>query len=91
MAKLFRITDQPREKAAEPVYTIVDGKLYRTVFHPAGWSRHWDYELRDDGRVYRSKHHPQGASNSPEFEFRGDGRLYRIVSGKGFPEYELSD
>ncbi len=94
MAKLFTTKNHPRGKSAEPVYTIVDGKLYRTVYHPSGWSQYCDYELRDDGRIYRSEHHPRGASDAPEFEFRGDGKLYRIVSGKGgktLPEYELSD
>ena len=94
MAKLLTTENHPQGKSSEPVYTIVDGKLYRTVFHPSGWSPHFDYELRHDGYIYRSQHHPQGPSELPEFEFRGDAKLYRFDTGRGktdLPEYELID
>lgn len=95
MAKLYTIENHPRGRSAEPMYTIEDGKLYRTVFHPSGWSPQCDYELRKDGRIYRSKHHLLGPSDLPEFEFRSDAKLYRVspngFGGADLPEYELCD
>ena len=38
MLKLFTTAHHAVGQFEEPLYIIRDGKLFRTVFHPAGWS-----------------------------------------------------
>ncbi len=78
-----------------PVYTITDGKLYRTIKHPLGWSEHADYELGKDGKIYRTEHHPSGTDIHPDYEFRGCQKLFRTPNHphgpSDLPDYELQD
>ncbi|MCP4624145.1 MAG: hypothetical protein GY850_11500 [bacterium] len=89
--KLFSTSDQ----TDFPIYTITDGKLYRTIKHPLGWSEHADYELGKDGKLYRTVHHPSGTGSGPDYEFRGSGKLFRTSTHPDgptdLPEYEIQD
>ncbi len=89
--KLFSASGQPDF----PVYTINDGKLYRTIKHPLGWSEHADYELGKDGKIYRTAHHPSGTGSGPDYEFRGRGKLFRTSTHpdghNDLPDYEIQD
>ncbi|MFH1983092.1 MAG: hypothetical protein ABIL58_14715 [Pseudomonadota bacterium] len=93
MHSLLKITDG-RIDVDTPVYVIDDGKLYRTVYHPLGWTDLPDYEMKNDGRIYRTGHHCLGFSETPDFEFRKDGCLYRSAShpdgASSGPDYALS-
>lgn len=78
-----------------PVYILVDGKFFRTAFHPRGWSELPEYDLRTDGRIYRTKNHPKGMGESPDYEFGRDMKLYRTPQHPEgqmqAPEFEVSD
>ena len=94
MLKVFKLTDS--QKADEtPVYVMKDGKLFRTAFHPDGWSDLPDYNLGNDGRVYRTENHPDGSHDLPDYEFRHDMKLYRTSSHPGgklkTPEFKIND
>ncbi len=89
--KLFSTSGQ----ADFPIYTINDGKFYRTIKHPLGWSENADYELGKDGKVYRTEYHSSGTSILPDYEFRGNGKLFRTSNHpdgpSGLPDYEIQD
>ena len=95
MLKLLTTDHHPLGRKTEPVFIIQDGKVFRTVYHPAGWSSLADYELKADGKIYRSIHHGLGPGEMPDYEFRNDRRLYRTINHpegpSEFPEYELYD
>ena len=92
--KIFK--SEGRQKGADtPVYVLRDGKIFRTAFHPGGWSELPDYNLGQDGRIYRTHHHPNGPGLMPDYVFREDMKLYRTAAHpKGesvFPEFEVDD
>ncbi len=93
--KIFRLSGKMIEKNDFPVYTVSDGKLFRTVEHPLGWSEQPDYSFENDGKLYRTKSHPQGSSNLPDYEFRNNRKIYRTEShpdGPGDePEFVIHD
>ena len=95
MLKLLTTDHNPLGKIPEPVFIIQDGKVFRTIYHPTGWSSLADYELKNDGKIYRTPHHDRGPGNSPDYEFRGDKKLYRTESHpdgpQDWPEFELFD
>ncbi len=95
MLKLLTTDHHPLGRKIEPVFIIQDGKVFRTVYHPAGWSSLADYELKADGKIYRTPNHGLGPGASPDYEFRGDKKLYRTESHPDgphdLPEYELFD
>jgi hypothetical protein len=78
-----------------PVFTILDGKLYRTVHHPLGWSDAPEYEIGTDGKLYRTAHHRLGKGERPDYEFHRDQQLYRTrfhpEGEEGFPSFILRD
>lgn len=78
-----------------PVYVLTDGKVFRTAFHPNGWSDKPDYDLGQDGLFYRTAYHPDGIGQLPDYEFGKDRKLYRTsthpqgrIEG---PEFEIND
>ncbi|WP_155318588.1 hypothetical protein [Desulfosarcina alkanivorans] len=77
--------------ADAPDYVIRDGRLYRTVHHPAGWSDAADFEIRSDGKIYALG---EGGEHAPVYEFR-EIMLYRTAShpdGPGtHPDYYIFD
>jgi len=77
-----------------PDYVIRDGRFYRTVHHPAGWSDIADYEIRGDGNVYALGAGADPCGQSPVYEFR-EIMLYRTRAhpkGAGErPEYYIYD
>lgn len=91
LPKLFKIssTDQ------YPVYTLRNGKIYRTVFHSKGWSENPDYEFGNDGKFYRTEYHELGANSLPDYEFHKDQKVYRTENHPNgielSPEYEIRD
>ena len=93
MHTLVKFTDG-RIEVDSPVYVIEDGRLYRTVFHPLGWTDLPDYEMKHDGRIYRTGHHRLGAGDAPDYEFRADGCLHRSGThpegALPSPEYALA-
>jgi hypothetical protein len=95
MLKLLTTSSHRLGKTNEPVFVIQDGKLYRTIYHPAGWSALADYELKNDGKIYRTQYHRLGPSDTPDYEFRKSKRLYRTSNHpegpNDLPEYELFD
>ncbi len=78
-----------------PVYVLKEGKLYRTAFHPDGWSENPDYEFGKDGKFYRTEHHELGSNSKPDYEFGQGKKIYRTENhpkGNGqVPEYEIRD
>ncbi|MCP3901533.1 MAG: hypothetical protein GY707_17640 [Desulfobacteraceae bacterium] len=78
-----------------PVYTLRNGMIYRTVFHPEGWSENPDYKFANDGKFYRTEYHELGANSLPDYEFHKDQKIYRTENhpkGKELtPEYEIRD
>lgn len=83
MLKLFTTEHHAVGQFDEPLYIIRDGKLFRTVFHPAGWSEAPEYELREDGQIYRTSHHELGKSEIPDYVIGQDLGIYR---SSGHPE-----
>ena len=77
MSKVYRTQDAGVTDA--PDYVIRDGRLYRTVNHPAGWSDSADYEIRIDGKIYALGEGGNPGAQAPVYEFR-EIMLYRTAS-----------
>ena len=77
MANLYRT--QTTSETEGPHYVIEDGRLYRTIHHPAGWSPTPDYEIRNDGKVYAVTGNDGQAPALPVYEFR-EMLLYRTAA-----------
>jgi hypothetical protein len=92
MANVYRT--QGAGAADAPDYVIRDGRLYRTVNHPDGWSDAADYEIRSDGKIYALGSGGDAASQAPVYEFR-EIMLYRTQDhpdGAGTnPDYYIFD
>jgi hypothetical protein len=92
MSKVYRTQDAGVADA--PDYVIRDGRLYRTVNHPAGWSDAADYEIRSDGKIYALGEIGCAGAQAPVYEFR-EIMLYRTAShpdGPGErPDYYIFD
>lgn len=90
MSNVYRTQDSGVADA--PDYVIYDGKLYRTVHHPAGWSDVADYEIRGDGKIYALGNSVE--AEAPVYEFR-ELMLYRTKAhpdGPGpLPDYYIFD
>jgi hypothetical protein len=67
-----------------PDYVIRDGRFYRTVLHPAGWSDVADYELRSDGKIYPLDEGESVPTQAPVYEFK-EIMLYRTDAHPGGP------
>ena len=76
MSKVYRTQGSGVTDA--PDYVIRDGRFYRTVNHPAGWSDRADYEIRSDGNVYLLEKNGDGGGQAPVYEFR-EMMLYRTA------------
>ncbi len=94
MVKLYRIIQDGLEKSGVPDYVIRDGKVYRTIHHPSGWSDVPDYEIGPDGGVYTFCPSGGPAGKTLAYEFR-KSFLYRTLhhpEGKStVPDYFISD
>ncbi len=92
MAKVYRA--QASGVGDAPDYVIRNGRFYRTVHHPAGWSETADMEIRDDGKIYQLDPGGASAGQVPIYEFR-DIMLYRTdahPNGAGVqPDYYIYD
>ena len=77
MSKVYRT--QGSGVADAPDYVIRDGRFYRTVNHPAGWSDTADYEIRNDGKVYALAGTRNGDNQVPAYEFH-EMMLYRTAT-----------
>ncbi len=96
LMKLFKLSDNQKADTADyPVYLLEDGNLYRTVFHPRGWSQYPDYTFRENGKFYRTGYHELGGAEEPDYEFGPDMKIYRTenhpAGGKKIPEYEIRE
>jgi hypothetical protein len=93
MSKVYRTQDSGRGPDA-PDYVIRDGRFYRTVHHPDGWSDTADYEIRSDGKIYMLEGDENAFPQSPVYEFR-EIMLYRTRAhpdGPGtHPDYYIFD
>ena len=93
--KIFKTSTTYSLENDFPVYTIIDGKLFRTAFHPLGWSEHPDYDFGNDGKLYRTEYHKLGFGRKPDYEFSKDKKLYRTQNHpEGLnddPDYEIRD
>ncbi len=91
--KLFKMSQNSSPDL--PVYTLRDGKLYRTTFHTNGWSEHPDYSLKADGKFYRTQFHKLGAGLVPDYEFGRDRRVYQTqthpLGSDHLPAYEIRE
>ncbi|MCG8686373.1 MAG: hypothetical protein MI892_15955 [Desulfobacterales bacterium] len=91
--KLFKLSDNASQDL--PVYVLRDGNLFRTAFHPQGWSDQPDYSLETDGKFYRTSFHEDGTSSAPDYEFGSNQFVYRAQGhplGKDSqPAFELKD
>ena len=80
--------------ADTPDYVILDGRFYRTVHHPDGWSDAADYEIRGDGKIYALAGDGDGETKLPVYAFR-EVMLYRTEAhpdGRGTcPDYYIFD
>ena len=92
MSKVYRTQDSGGTDA--PDYVIRDGKFYRTVHHPAGWSDAADYEIRGDGKIYALEESGNANVQAPVYEFK-EIMLYRTEAhpdGQGAqPDYYIFD
>lgn len=92
MSKLYRTQDSGGTDA--PDYVIRDGRFYRTVHHPDGWSETADYEIRSDGKIYALGGDGDANAQAPVYEFR-EVMLYRTdahPNGTGEqPDYYIFD
>ena len=91
MSKVYRT--QEAGAADAPHYVIRDGRFYRTINHPAGWSDAAEYEIRSDGKVYLAgEEEPTGQPAVYEFK---EIMLYRTAAhpdgAKTQPEYYIMD
>jgi len=77
MIQIYAVGAEQGDNGMEPVYVMTDGKVYRTVNHPQGWSQHPDYEMQTDGCLYRTQYHNRGAGRRPDYEFGPDQLIYR--------------
>jgi len=93
--KIFKLSDKPSSTVRFPVYILRNGKLYRTIFHPKGWSDHPVYKFEDEGKLYRTEYHELGFGLHPDYEFGRDRKIYRTKNhpdGKAdMPDYEIQD
>jgi len=92
MSKVYRAQGSGSSDA--PDYVIHDGRFYRTVHHPDGWSDIAVYEIRGDGNVYALGTGADPDGQSPVYEFR-EIMLYRTPAHpKGAcerPDYYIYD
>ncbi|MFH1155251.1 MAG: hypothetical protein V1793_15680 [Pseudomonadota bacterium] len=92
---VFATSSDPSASEKLPLYVLRDGNLYRTAFHPKGWSEHPDYEFKSDGHLYRTPCHELGVGLAPDYTFGRDQKLYRTHNhpdGRSCtPEYEIQD
>ena len=92
MAKVYRA--QESGEAVAPVYVIRDGRFYRTINHPAGWSDAAEYEIRRDGKVYLLNEEDGTTDQTAVYEFK-DIMLYRTEAhpdgAKTQPDYYIMD
>ncbi len=92
MSKVYRTQDSGGAEA--PDYVILDGRFYRTVHHPDGWSDTADYEIRSDGKIYMWGKDGEANAQAPVYEFR-EIMLYRTKAhpdGPGDrPDYYIFD
>ena len=92
MSKVYR-TQEAREADA-PDYVIRDGRFYRTINHPMGWSDAAEYEIRSDGKVYLFEKNGDKVNQAAVYEFR-DIMLYRTDAhpdgAKTQPDYYIMD
>jgi hypothetical protein len=95
MPKLFKVSNDSEGAGGFPVYTINDGKFYRTMEHPLGWSESPDFIIENDGKLYRTEFHPDGESRKPDYEFRNGQNLYRTEHHPNgisdYPDYVICD
>ncbi len=93
--KIVEVSDGSKERNFFPVYTMRDGKMFRTVNHQLGWSEKPDYSLGSDGKLYRTDSHSEGIGDFPDYEFRGNRKLYRTdyhpEGVSDIPEFEIHD
>lgn len=75
-------------------YVIRDGRFYRTINHPAGWSDAAEYEIRGDGKVYPAEKEGHASGQQAVYEFR-EIMLYRTAAhpdgAAAQPEYYIMD
>jgi len=92
MSKVYRT--QEAGKADAPHYVIRDGRFYRTINHPAGWSDAAEYEIRSNGKVYLAGEEGSKNDQTAVYEFR-EIMLYRTDAHpdgvKAQPEYYIMD
>ena len=92
MSKVYR--SQETGKTDAPHYVIRDGRFYRTINHPAGWSDAAEYEIHSDGKVYLAGADGKNADQPAVYEFR-EIMLYRTEAHpegpNGQPEYYIMD
>ena len=95
MPKLYTFGETDISKQDLPVYVIRDGKFFRTIHHPNGWSENPDFELKPDGKIYAGIEAANIENNVPYYEFRNDKKIYRADSHPDGPcekpEYEIRD
>ena len=92
MSKVYRT--QESGEAVAPDYVIRDGRFYRTINHPAGWSDAADYEIRGDGKVYPLGKDQDRNAQTAVYEFR-EIMLYRTDAhpdgSETQPDYYIMD
>lgn len=93
--KLFKVSDKDGVESEVPQYVMKDGKLFRTAFHPRGWSDTPDYDMGNDGRFYRTGSHELGQGELADYEFGKDMKIYRTQDhpdgALDLPEYMIKE
>ena len=92
MSKVYRAQGSGRTDV--PDYVIHDGRFYRTVHHPSGWSDTADYEIRGDGKIYAVGTGTDTGGQVPVYEFREImlSRTRAHPKGAGErPDYDIYD
>jgi len=92
MSKVYR--NQEPGEADAPHFVIRDGRFFRTINHPAGWSDVAEYEIRSDGKVYLLGEDGARTGQTAVYEFR-EILLYRTDAhpdgAKTQPDYYIMD
>jgi hypothetical protein len=93
--KFFSVSNMSSGREGVPEYILRDGQVFRTAFHPRGWSEYPDYLFYPDGKFYRTRYHESGEGELPDYIIGPDKKLYRTdYHPKGYvdtPDFEIRD
>jgi hypothetical protein len=95
LKNVYQTLTHPDGESVTPVYTIENGKFYRTVDHNQGWSELPDYEMFTTGFVFRTRFHHLGTGKAPDYRLQKDGMMYQTgehpLGARKLPVYRIEE